>query len=60
MSVCLHRLTLSCLHLQESLHALFMQLGFSKATVEYTSGTMWTPDDSEERKIEHLCFSATK
>ncbi len=60
MSVCLHRLMLSWLHLQESLHALFMQLGFSKATVEYTSGTMWTPDDSEESKIEHLCFSATK
>ncbi|DBB18701.1 TPA: hypothetical protein ACH3X3_000309 [Trebouxia sp. C0006] len=48
------------LHSAESLHAMFMQLGFSKATVEYTSGAMWTPDDSEERQIEHLCFSATK
>ncbi len=43
-----------------------MQLGFSKATVEYTyvhrypDVAMRTADDSEERVMEHLCFSATQ
>ncbi len=43
-----------------------MQLGFSKATVEYTyvhtypDVPLWTPDDNEERIMQHLCFSATK
>ncbi len=43
-----------------------MQLGFSRATVEYTyvhaypDVAMSTPDDSKDRIMEHLCFSATK
>ncbi len=37
-----------------------MQLGFSKATVEYIpTCALWTPDDNEERIMQHLCFSAT-
>ncbi|KAL0041327.1 hypothetical protein WJX77_012582 [Trebouxia sp. C0004] len=54
------------LHSAESLHALFMQLGFWKATVEYTcvhtspDVAMWTVDDSKEHIMEHLCFTATK
>ena len=43
-----------------------MHLGLSKAAVEYSyvhkypDVAMLTPDDSKERIMEHLYFSATK